>query len=334
MPGFVYGPMATAVFTNTVSGFGGNGSGWTCNGGAIVTSNVLKLTDGGANEARSAFFNIPQVVSNFQAQFVYQATSVGKSPLGDGATFVVQDAPAGVTALGNSGGGLGYVSIHSSAAIEFYLDSGMGTRLITGGSGGSGVSYNSTLPVNLDSGDPIQVGLNYNGSTLVETLSDLTTAASYTTNYPVNILLAVGGTNTAFVGFTGGNGASVALQTISNFSFTFGTTAAPPQNQSSPLLLPKANFGVNTLLSLAVPLPDPRVLLAPSKLKLNAMSQTGRDFTLQFNGLDGQIYCVEMCTNLAGANWIPVFTNVQSGGVFIYTDMNATNHSRFYRVSQ
>jgi hypothetical protein len=310
VPGFVNGPVAVAVFTNFVTGFGGSGSGWTFNGGATATGNVLKLTDGGSFEARSAFFNLPQIVSNFQAQFIYQAASVGKTPLGDGAVFAVENAPAGVRALGDDGGGLGYVSINVSAAIELYLDGGTGTRL---GKGGSPGGYTSTLPVNLDSGDPIWVLLNYNGSSLVETLTDMTTEASYTANYAVNIPVAVGGTNTAFVGFTGGGGASVAVQTISDFTFTFGSSAATPEK------LPTSQL-------LRMPFKN------PSNLELRVVPKTGGQFRLQFNGVDGQSYCVEMSTNLAGGIWTPVFTNAQTGGTFIYTDTNATDADHFYRV--
>ena len=57
-------------------------------------------------------------------------------------------------------------------------------------------------------------------------------------------------------------------------------------------------------------------------------------FTLQFNGTDGQSYTVEMSTNLADGDWTPVFTNIPSEGVFIYTDANMTDAARFYRVRQ
>jgi len=101
----------------------------------------------------------------------------------------------------------------------------MGTRLSTGGSSGT---YGSTLPVNLASGDPISVVLNYNGTTLTENLADLMTGANFSTNYTVNIPAAVGGSNTALVGFTGGDGADVSTQTITDFIF------GPPP--SAPLL--------------------------------------------------------------------------------------------------
>ena len=60
---------------------------------------------------------------------------------------------------------------------------------------------------------------------------------------------------------------------------------------------------------------------------------TGGQFTLQFNGTDGQSYIVEMCTNLTAGNWTPVFTNTQSGGVFVFTNHNMNNAASFYRVS-
>ena len=44
-------------------------------------------------------------------------------------------------------------------------------------------------------------------------------------------------------------------------------------------------------------------------LVLSDALATGGQFTLQFNGADGQSYVVEMSTNLVDGNWTPVFTN-------------------------
>jgi fibronectin type 3 domain-containing protein len=59
---------------------------------------------------------------------------------------------------------------------------------------------------------------------------------------------------------------------------------------------------------------------------------TNGQFTLQFSGVDGHTYIVLTSTNLL--DWTPVFTNQQSGGVFSFTDTNATDMARFYRVQQ
>jgi hypothetical protein len=60
--------------------------------------------------------------------------------------------------------------------------------------------------------------------------------------------------------------------------------------------------------------------------------QTNGQFTFQFQGVDGRDYVVQTSTNLA--DWTPILTNQQTGGLFIYTDTNATDAVRFYRVQQ
>ena len=89
-----------------VSGFGGNGSGWTVTSSgltsAAVTGDVLTLTDGNYNEGRSAFDDTPvPTTDNFVASFTYTATSPNFPYYGaDGMAFVLQDSAAGAHALG------------------------------------------------------------------------------------------------------------------------------------------------------------------------------------------------------------------------------------------
>jgi hypothetical protein len=102
---------------------------------------------------------------------------------------------------------------------------GSGVMLGTNGVGAytpagvaSGRSYSSTGSVLFASSHQILVSLVYSNQILNVTLTDLNTTNSFVTNYPVNIPAFVG-TNAAYVGFTGGEGAVYSSQTISDFSY-------------------------------------------------------------------------------------------------------------------
>ena len=220
----------TLKLTSGVSGFGGNGTGWTVTDGdnaptaTAIAANVLTLTDNGPPifETRSAFYNTKVPTGAFTATFVYTA---GGNMQADGVTFTLQNSPAGPAALGPNAAGsnLGYFGIAPSAAVQLNIytgdPGGVGSAFT---SGGTLSAYTSTSPVNLASGDPIHVMLSYDGSNLVENLIDQTTSQTYSKTYAgVNLPAATGGTS-AYVGFTGATGGLFAVQTISNFSFIAG----------------------------------------------------------------------------------------------------------------
>ena len=214
-----------------VAGF----SGFSLNNGATldVPSGTITLTDNIGSEARSAFSTTPVgFASGFTSSFVYTASG---DKAADGVTFTIQNSSP--TAVGGGGGALGYVGIPKSAAVEFNLYTGggqpVGTTVAFGTSGG----YTSSSPVNLASGDPILVTLTYDpsGSTMGVSLVDQTTQSTYSNTFP-NIDLAKSiGSNTGFVGFTGGTGGAVATQTVSNFVYgTLGQGISLSNNISIP----------------------------------------------------------------------------------------------------
>src|SRR5207244_9503621 len=106
-----------------------------------------------------------------------------------------------------------------SLAIKFdlYSNSGEGTN-------STGLYVNGATPtvpatdltpysLNLHSGHVFSVSLTYDGTTLTESIADLTTSISASFNYPINIPTTIG-SNTAYVGFTGCTGGLTSTQDI------------------------------------------------------------------------------------------------------------------------
>ena len=180
-----------------------------------VSPGSIHLTYGsGGSEQRSIFCNTPQNVSQFTASFTYKSANAASAEYA-GACFVLQNASAGIHAIGNIAGEFGYgggnPNISNSAAIALELGPVLNQGNSTTGlytNGTVSVGTQSISPVNLYSGDPINVTLSYDGSMLQETLLDTATSASFTTGYLTNLPSLVGG-STALVGFTAGTSGAV-----------------------------------------------------------------------------------------------------------------------------
>ena len=231
-PNFTQSATATSVITiqsgsptvNFASGF--TATGLQSNGRTKLNGTRLELTDGGASEASSAWFTTPVSVQSFTTDFSFQLTN----PNADGMTFAIQNA--GLTALGPSGGGLGYGAglpggtpgIPTSIAVKFDLfqnshEGNNSTGLYTNGASPTSPAITLGGGVNLHSGDIFQVHMTYDGTTLTMTITDTVTNATFTTSWAINIPATVGG-NTAFVGFTAGTGGQTATQEI--ITWTYG----------------------------------------------------------------------------------------------------------------
>jgi hypothetical protein len=236
---------ATATITGTESGISVQQQGTVTidfSGGfashTLITANgnttfpasppVLRLTDGGGGEASSAFYNVPVSTGQFNTTFTFRDSGNASA---DSLSFVLQDDPRGLNALGGGGGQGGYAGITNSIAIKFDLWTN-GTHVPTTGlfiNGQSPSTGDQSPPgsqdvtvtgINFASGDPIQVALSYDGAFLTETLTDTVTKAVFSHTYTINIAQTIGG-YFAYAGFTGGTGGATSIQDIVSWTGTF-----------------------------------------------------------------------------------------------------------------
>jgi hypothetical protein len=192
--------------------------GLTLNGRAKIAGRNLQLTDGGNVQAGSAFATDPVNITQFTTHFTFLLQKgPSSSQAADGITFTVQGL--GPTALGRTGGDLGYGGIGRSVAVKLDLYPFSLTGLYTNGAlpVGSDTAlggYGITLADHLGEAE-----LSYDGSQLTVTITDLVTGGTFSQSYAVNIPALVSGP-VAYVGFTGATGGWTAIQSISSWRFT------------------------------------------------------------------------------------------------------------------
>jgi len=215
-----------ATGINFPVGFADSGGLIALNGVADLDDSRLQMTDGNTNEASTAWFYQPVNIQSFNTTFSFQLSN----PVGNGVTFAIQGNS--ISALGNTGSGLGFQWIPNSLAIKFDFNTVVGagtdsTGLFTQGGLPTAPAIDlTTTGINLQSDDLFDVAVTYNGSVMSMTITDTVTGAAYSTSWYVNIPSIVGG-DTAFVGFTGGAGTTSSSQKLLTWVYNTGSTAAP-----------------------------------------------------------------------------------------------------------
>jgi hypothetical protein len=196
-------------------------------GATTLTNNALQLSvANGGLQANAIWNTAPLNVQAFTTDFYFQETSA----TADGFTFTLQNSPAGLSAVGSGGGGLGYQGLASSVAVKFDLFDNMGegndsTGFYTNGASPTIPAVDMTVSgVNLHGTDILHANITYNGTILTLTLSDTVTGASFTTSTPINIPGIVGGPN-AYAGFTAGASGVGATQSILNWTYVSGSAS-------------------------------------------------------------------------------------------------------------
>ncbi len=204
-------------------------------GSALFSGSNIQLTNPNASDilqSGAAWYAVPVNVQSFTTNFTIQPMTSNPSNV-EGITFTIQNQnPAssdsgsiyvsgGPYTVGLSNTGLGYQGILNSVAVIFDLYEGSGnlTGLYTNGAAPTGSSVSmSSSGVSLQSNHPLDVTLNYNGTTLAMTVEDTVTNDSFSTSWPVDIPATVGG-NTAYVGFTSSTGWYSASQNILSWTY-------------------------------------------------------------------------------------------------------------------
>ena len=249
--GLTISPVSAATYTivaggtgiNFVNGFSTSQSSMTFNGSTGLNDTRLQLTNGGLNQAGSAWFNTPVNITNFTNDFAFQLENADA----DGITFTIQNT--GPTAIGGFGAGLGYAGIGKSVAIKFDLYNNNGE-----GDDSTGLYQNGAAPytpfidlsnsgIDLHNGDTFSVHMTYNGATLAMSITDGVTGAVYNTSWSVNIPQILG-SNTGYVGFTGGTGSLSASQKIE--TWTYLTNGGSPQATATPTFSPASGTYLGT----------------------------------------------------------------------------------------
>ncbi len=166
----------------------------------------------------SSFLNDRFYIGAFHASFTYQVVGANGNNA-DGTTFVLQNSPDGPTALGGHGGDLGYrPTVTPSVALILNVYHGTTVGYSFESNGVLHPPYLSAAPVDISSGDPIAVTVDFDGTTLSLNLTDTVTTSTFATSTVVDIPAIVGSEH-AYVGFTAGSGGLAANQQITDFKF-------------------------------------------------------------------------------------------------------------------
>jgi glucose/arabinose dehydrogenase len=212
-----------------------NSTGIATNGNASKPGTTLQLTPDLNTQAGSAFYDTGFQIdanSSFSTQFQFRLGGANGTNGADGFTFVLQNDSRGTSAIGPSGGSVGYQGINNSFAIEFdTYKNGTGDpdanhlSLLRNGNVNTAVK-NGLTGIDLNSGAPLNAWIDYDGATnqLNVYLSSTTTKPTTATLTETIDLVATLGTK-AYFGFTAGTGGFRNSQEIQNW--TLNTTATP-----------------------------------------------------------------------------------------------------------
>jgi glucose/arabinose dehydrogenase len=205
------------------------------NGNAAQSGNVLRLTPDQRSQRGTAFATQQIGITgdtSFNTQFQFRLSGTSGSGGADGITFMLQNS--GVTALGGEGGSLGYGGIGNSLAIEFDTFQGTGdidnnhVSILQGGVTTANIATR-TAGIDLNSGNPVNAWVDYNGTTnRLDVYLSSTTVKPGTALLSATVDLPTITGAAAFAGFSGGTGFITNAQDIQSWTMDVsGGTPVP-----------------------------------------------------------------------------------------------------------
>jgi hypothetical protein len=232
---------ANGPVINYPSGFASSPSELWLGPSSVYSGSSIALTESSRfNSANNAWYKTPVNVQAFTTTFTWTASCPGNSAqCGDGMGFMIisnsNPSSVGSNYSGDSGMQLSWSRCNNgscpsikSVLVKFDLynnSTGADGANLTGFYSGG---VNPQLPqpeydmapsgINMQSGHLMKATLTYNGTVLIETVTDTVTGATYSNSYSANIPALVGG-NTALVGFGGSTGGATATQNIQSWTY-------------------------------------------------------------------------------------------------------------------
>jgi hypothetical protein len=234
-------PPASASVINYPSGFASKPSQLWLGDSSVYAGSSIQLTKASGNLANNVWYKTPVNVQAFTTTFTWTANCpAAPAQCGDGMGFMVistaNPSSEGFNYSGYSGSDLSWATCNGSTCpsinsilVKFDLYNNStgteGANLTGFYSGGVDpqppqAQYNmAPSGINMQSGDIMKATLTYSGTTLMETVTDTVTGATYRNSYSANIPALVGG-NTAFVGFGGSTGGATVTQNLQSWTYT------------------------------------------------------------------------------------------------------------------
>ncbi len=216
---------------------------------------LVQLVNATASQTGCVMLKEKQTVTNaWTASFSLMGTSI----LADGFAFVIHNDPRGITALGASGGSLGYANANgltNSMAIGFdYWSQPTKVKFGQGdGVGGTFADLATLSTMSLRDGLPVRtyITVTYDGSDVITVLVKRADGRQEVfTKTGVNMADLIN-TSMAYVGVTAGTGGSTANVFVNDFVFDDGSTKAARQvyGQYGGNLVAAASGNANVLLN-------------------------------------------------------------------------------------